>query len=469
MIGVHRRGAAGGEQGIVARLLAVLGEVDAGRTGHVLVDDVVDAPGGALGVDTERIGEASHCRLGGREVDLHLATEEEVGIEISQQQVGVGDGGIGAAAAVAGGAGLRAGTLRADLHQAEFVAVGDRAAAGPDFDQLDGRDLDRQAATLHEALLARRLEAVCDQRLAAVDETELRRRTAHVEGEHTLLAGVAAEPGAGEGAGSRPGFQQLDGGALRLLDVGEAAVREHQEEGRLDAEAGDLRHEPVEVDLGERFHEGVRDRGRGTGILADLRRDVAGSRNRQGRMACGDQCRCPLLVHRVGVGVQEDDGEGRDAVSHQRVDLGEQRRLVQRGLDGTIGADALGDLAPQGARDEGGRHLDEDVVELVLPLARDLQDVAEAVRRDQAGLRALALDQRIGEERRGVDDTADVARRDAVAFEDAADAGDDAPRRVVGGGGFLPDRDARAGGVEDDDVGERATDIDAEGELLHGS
>src|SRR3546814_13349213 len=106
---------AGGEQGVVARLLAVLGEVHAGGTRHVLVDHVVDAPGRALGLHAERLRDPPHRRAGGGEVDPHLAAEEDVGLEISPQQVRIRAGRLGAAAAVAGEAGLGPGTLRAYL------------------------------------------------------------------------------------------------------------------------------------------------------------------------------------------------------------------------------------------------------------------------------------------------------------------------------------------------------------------
>src|SRR5947208_523211 len=79
---------------------------------------------------------------------------------------------------------LRAGTQRADLQQADVVEMGNRAAAGADLDQLQGRDAHRQAAALDEAALARDLEAVGDRGLAVVDDAELGGGAAHVEGQH---------------------------------------------------------------------------------------------------------------------------------------------------------------------------------------------------------------------------------------------------------------------------------------------
>ena len=52
-------------------------------------------------------------------VELHLAAEEIVRIEPAEHHVGVGDGRLGAAAAVADRAGIGARALRADLERAD--------------------------------------------------------------------------------------------------------------------------------------------------------------------------------------------------------------------------------------------------------------------------------------------------------------------------------------------------------------
>ena len=106
--------------------------------------------------------------------------------------------------------------------------------------------------------------------------------------------------------------------------------------------------------------------------------------------------------------MQEADGEAFDALLHQVGDLGQRGIDVERDLDRAVGRQPLHGLAPPRPRHQRLGHLDEEIVELVLALAADLQHVAEARRRQQAGLGALALDQRVGEERRGMDDAADL-------------------------------------------------------------
>ena len=96
-----------------------------------------------------------------------------------------------------------------------------------------------------------------------------------------------------------------------------------------------------------------------------------------------------------------------------------------------VGVDALRHFEPQAPRDERLGQLDEEIVELVLVLAPHLERVAEPFGRDEPGARALALDQRVGEERRRVHDARDVAVRDALRVEEPAYARDDADVRRV--------------------------------------
>ena len=103
-------------------------------------------------------GERLQRRLGLVAMKRNGAAGEALGIEAAQRGVGVGDGGFGAAVAVAGGAGRAACRIGADLQAAQRVEAGDRAAAGADLDQLDHGDAHRQAAALHEAVGARHFE-----------------------------------------------------------------------------------------------------------------------------------------------------------------------------------------------------------------------------------------------------------------------------------------------------------------------
>ena len=82
------------------------------------------------------------------------------------------------AAAVAGGARVRAGALGTDAQRAALVEARDRAAARADAEDVDGRAADGQAAD-------DRLVALED---AAGTERDVRRRAAHVERDDAVEA-----------------------------------------------------------------------------------------------------------------------------------------------------------------------------------------------------------------------------------------------------------------------------------------
>jgi hypothetical protein len=66
-------------------------------------------------IKPELVGDATQSRRRGFRIDAHHAAEEELGIQVAQREVGVGDGWLCAAAAVAGRARLRAYALRPDM------------------------------------------------------------------------------------------------------------------------------------------------------------------------------------------------------------------------------------------------------------------------------------------------------------------------------------------------------------------
>ena len=111
--GMQRRGAAEGDQRALGGVLAVLDGMHAGGTRHGLVDDLGDAGRRALGVGLERTGRATAAPPRPCRGWSGMAPPaKRVGIEAAERGVGIGHGGLGAAAAVAGGAGHAAGRNR---------------------------------------------------------------------------------------------------------------------------------------------------------------------------------------------------------------------------------------------------------------------------------------------------------------------------------------------------------------------
>ena len=126
-------------------------------------------------------------------VEPGAAAEEVVGIEQPEDQVGVGHGRRRAAPAVAGGPGLGAGALGADVQHAAGIDPRDRAAAGADADDVE---------RLQRDALAGEPPVGGDLRGAADDQRDVGAGAAHVEQDQVGLAdqarGVAA---AGDAAG----------------------------------------------------------------------------------------------------------------------------------------------------------------------------------------------------------------------------------------------------------------------------
>ena len=135
--------------------------------------------------------------LGGLDVELHLAAEEAVGAEPAEHQIGVGDGRLLAAEAVAGRPRLRAGALRADA-QGAVLDARDRAAAGADLEDVHHGDLHRQ-----RLVVAADQRRAGGQRLALVDHAGLGGGAAHVEGDGVLDAERVAERLGADHAGRR--------------------------------------------------------------------------------------------------------------------------------------------------------------------------------------------------------------------------------------------------------------------------
>ena len=117
------------------------------RSAILGVEDLADAPGGLDHADAERLGDALFDRAARRcDIELHPAAEEVIRVEHAEHQIGIGRGRLGAAAAVAGRAGRRAGAARADLQFAGRIDGRDAAAAGTDRIDVDRMHADVGAA-----------------------------------------------------------------------------------------------------------------------------------------------------------------------------------------------------------------------------------------------------------------------------------------------------------------------------------
>ena len=152
--GVDRPGSTEGDQREAPRVLAALDRVHPCGQRHVLVDDLLNRDGGLLDRAPQSLADTGHGALGRRDIEPHPPAEEGVRIDVTGDEIGIGDGGLAAAQRVAGRPRISAGAARPDSQQAGLRQLRDAAATRADLDQLDGGDLQRHAAAALEAMNA---------------------------------------------------------------------------------------------------------------------------------------------------------------------------------------------------------------------------------------------------------------------------------------------------------------------------
>ena len=257
-----------------------------------------------------------------------------------------------------------------------------------------------------------------------------------------------------------PDSTSRTGNCAAVCQAGEAAARGHQVDRPRVAQLREGALQAVQIARHERPHVGVGDGGGGALVLAGLRADGRRQADADGRVQLGQDGADALLVHRVGVGVDQRHGDRLDALVGDAFGDLAHGLLVERPANGAMHVEALGHREAQLARHQGRRLDDVDVVLVEAALVGDLDHVAEAVGGDQGGLGAFALDDGVGGERGAVHEQADVRERQAGGRERALRAVDDGLLRRTRRGQNLADEAALA--VEENDVGKCSADVDSQ-------
>ena len=162
--------------------------------------------------------------------------------------------------------------------------------------------------------------------------------------------------------------------------------------------------------------------------------------------------------------MEQADGDGLDPRVAQLAHAPAHLVFVERDEDVAVrDGHALVDGQPVTALDERPRLpgqflLKREVVRLLV--ARDVEDVAEAVRRQHPDLRTRVGEDDVRRHGRPVQEVVHLGERDAGLRAEPADALDHAARGVVRGRRNLVDRDPAGFLVDEDQVGERAADVD---------
>src|SRR5438046_3974896 len=121
-------GATEGEERVLAQVAAALDPVDAGGGGHGLVCHAMAPPRCPRHVEAERAGDVLlDAATRGLPTQAHAPAQEELGVEIAEQEVRVGDRREATPEAVAGGTGVGARAVGTDLQEAHPVHARDRS------------------------------------------------------------------------------------------------------------------------------------------------------------------------------------------------------------------------------------------------------------------------------------------------------------------------------------------------------
>ena len=289
---VQPGGAAEGDEREVARVDAAADGHERDALGHVGVHHPGDALGGGQHVGAQRLRQRRQRALGGRDVERDAAAQEIPGIEQAADEIGVGDGGRGAATAVAGGAGIGAGALGTHPQDASGVDPGDRAAAG-----AEGVDVERRQRHPRDAdrLLPRQ------RRLTALEQRDVGAGTAHVERDQVAAPGQLRHVATGGDAAGGPGQHGARRQPRRLADGRHPAVGLHDQDFALVAGRAQPGAEMREVARQGGTDVGVDDRRPHALVLLDLWQDLGRQRHVEIAPPAPDGAGGLALMHGVAI------------------------------------------------------------------------------------------------------------------------------------------------------------------------
>ncbi len=136
-------GTAKRDHGVTSRVAASLHGHHAHGVFHIASGNEVNAPGRVTDRQTERFGYLlTDSTLGRHRIQLHLTAIEPLRRDVTEHHVGVGNGRLSTALAVAYGAWRSTGTVGSDGNHTHLHS-GDAASARANFQQFHRGDVDR--------------------------------------------------------------------------------------------------------------------------------------------------------------------------------------------------------------------------------------------------------------------------------------------------------------------------------------
>jgi hypothetical protein len=165
--------------------------------------------------------------------------------------------------------------VRSDLDLAHGVDMTDGAAAGPDLDEIDDGNAQRQATAFLETIGPVDFEPGIVLGHEIVDDAHFGSGAAHVEGQKLVDAERVRDRHGKRRAAGRTAFDQPDRRLARRLDRSQSAFRHHDQYRRMDTHFTQALLHSYEIIDDNRPHIGVGACRRRALIFPGERRDIA--------------------------------------------------------------------------------------------------------------------------------------------------------------------------------------------------
>ena len=230
-------------------------------------------------------------------------------------------------------------------------------------------------------------------------------------------------------AGHGPRLHHRHRHFLRGLRRHHAAVGLHDAKGA--AEAGGAEHffQRDQIAADQRADVGIQHRRRRALVLAELAQNLVRQRDISFGKLLTQQLAKPLLMRRIGVGMEQADRDAFDAGVFERADRCRRRVFVERRQHLAGGIEPLVHFQAQIARHQRHRPFEKQIVALRPVAPADLVNIAKPFGRDQPGARAFVLEHGVDRHGRAVHEETRAGDVDIGAFQTIVDAARQIVRR----------------------------------------
>ena len=167
-------------------------------------------------------------------------------------------------------------------------------------------------------------------------------------------------------------------------------------------------------------------------VFAEFGRHFVADTNVGLRELLGEDVARYLFVLRTDETIQETDRDGLNPNFAQAARRLPHRLFVELGLNRAVVAEPLRDFEAEVTRNQNGRFIGLQIIQVGTLLPPDLQEIAKTCRRDQASRHAAVLDERVRCNGRTVTEVLHLLWQGLHPLYPFLDALDDAPGGVVG-------------------------------------